>query len=150
MNKIFSAISFSVLLLLLNCQKENSEAPTSSPFRKINLQSFLNSSESKKFSIELAQGKIGVQVLNIPKLPRKVNLVLEQDDCTYYVIRGNLRLTIPGNESIEVQPEEVLFVPAGLVHSISSDKNNSKVLMVKSTNQSEIRYLQDSDLSPIP
>ncbi|AYV57583.1 hypothetical protein [Leptospira kmetyi] len=150
MNKIFSATPLLVFFLLLNCQKGNSEVPTSSPFRKINLQSFLNSSESKKFSIELAKGKIGVHVLNIPKLPRKINLVLEQDDCTYYVIRGNLQLTIPGAENIEIQPEEVLFVPAGLVHTISSSKNNSKVLMVKSTNQSEIRYLQDEDLPPVP
>lgn len=150
MNKKIPLFFLLFFTLVFNCQKENVEAPASSPFRKINLHSFLNSSESKKFSIELAQGKIGVQVLNIPKLPRKVNLVLEKDDCTYYVIRGNLQLTIHGADSIEVQPEEVLFVPAGLIHSISSDKNNSKVLMVKSTNQSEVRYLQDSDLSPIP
>ncbi|EMG12015.1 hypothetical protein LEP1GSC151_5375 [Leptospira interrogans serovar Grippotyphosa str. LT2186] len=42
-----------------------------------------------------------------------------------------------------LQSEEVLFIPSGIVHSISSDQVNSKVLMIKSSNVSEIEYLQE-------
>ncbi len=106
-----------------------------------------NSSETKKFSVELAHGKIGVNVFNIPKLPKKIHLVLRNDDCVYYVVRGNLQLTLPGAEPIMLQSEEVLFIPSGIVHSISSDKVNSKVLMIKSSNTSEVEYLQESEIT---
>ncbi|WP_036095177.1 cupin domain-containing protein [Leptospira weilii] len=150
MNKTFFTIFLGTCLLFTDCRKEENDKPQSSPLRKINLQTFLNSSESKKFSIELAQGKIGVNVLNVPKLPRKINLVLKNDDCTYYVIRGNLQVTLPPNaKPIEVQPEEVLYIPTGVVHSVSSTQTNSKVLMVKSSNSSEIEYLQKSEIAPL-
>ncbi|EKP05284.1 hypothetical protein LEP1GSC018_1420 [Leptospira kirschneri str. 2008720114] len=46
-----------------------------------------------------------------------------------------------------LQSEEVLFIPSGIVHSISSDKVNSKVLMIKSSNTSEVEYLQESEIT---
>ncbi|MBM9575842.1 cupin domain-containing protein [Leptospira sp. 201903070] len=134
---IFITLTFS----FSNCQKENSYPAKSSPLRKINLQTFLNSAESKKFSIELAKGKIDVNVLNVPKLPRQINFVLRQDDCAYYVIRGNLQLKLAEKEPIFLEREEVLFVPAGVIHSISSSVSKSKILMIKSSNESEIEYL---------
>ncbi|EMN27642.1 hypothetical protein LEP1GSC065_0160 [Leptospira kirschneri serovar Sokoine str. RM1] len=144
MNKVFFIIFLGTVLVFTDCRKE---VPTSSPLRKINLQTFLNSSETKKFSVELAHGKIGVNVFNIPKLPKKIHLVLRNDDCVYYVVRGNLQLTLPGAEPIMLQSEEVLFIPSGIVHSISSDKVNSKVLMIKSSNTSEVEYLQESEIT---
>ncbi|EMI64876.1 hypothetical protein LEP1GSC073_3548 [Leptospira noguchii str. Cascata] len=96
----------------------------------------------------MANGKIGVNVFNIPKLPKKIHLVLRNDDCVYYVIRGSLQLTLPGAEPIMLQSEEVLFIPSGIVHSISSDQVNSKVLMIKSSNTSEVEYLQESEIAP--
>ncbi|EJO70046.1 hypothetical protein [Leptospira kirschneri] len=144
MNKVFFIIFLGTVLVFTDCRKE---VPTSSPLRKINLQTFLNSSETKKFSVELAHGKIGVNVFNIPKLPKKIHLVLRNDDCVYYVVRGNLQLTLSGAEPIMLQSEEVLFIPSGIVHSISSDKVNSKVLMIKSSNTSEVEYLQESEIT---
>lgn len=145
MDKVFFIIFLGTVLVFTDCRKE---VPTSSPLRKINLQTFLNSSETKKFSVELANGKIGVNVFNIPKLPKKIHLVLRNDDCVYYVIRGSLQLTLPGAEPIMLQSEEVLFIPSGIVHSISSDQVNSKVLMIKSSNTSEVEYLQESEIAP--
>lgn len=140
MNNVFFIIFLGIVFVFTDCHKE---VPPSSPLRKINLQTFLNSSETKKFAVELAHGKIGVNVFNIPKLPKKIHLVLRDDDCVYYVILGSLQFTLPGAEPIMLQSEEVLFIPSGIVHSISSDQVNSKVLMVKSSNVSEIEYLQE-------
>ncbi|RHX87068.1 cupin domain-containing protein [Leptospira stimsonii] len=141
MNKYSLTIFITLAFSIANCQKDNSYAAKSSPLRKINLQTFLNSVDSKKFSIELAKGKIDVNVLNVPKLPRQINLVLRQDDCAYYVIRGNLELKLMEKEPLLIEKEEVLFIPAGVVHSISSSTTNSKILMIKSSNKSEIEYL---------